>query len=157
MKDKVSQFINGKEFWESQYPNVSCYLKTLILDVDSFAKEEKLELFNYFFDLRKKLELPYFTNYYYIDITTISDSDFYSDIQNIIVNNLVLEIENIFNKSELDSQDIFNLFDYMVCVSRHIDKNQIIKYINNSLLVILNILESNHTKDDEKKYNHLYI
>ena len=151
MTNKVLQFINRKEFLESKYPNVSCYLKTLILDDDSFSKEEKKELFNYFFDLRKKLELPYFTNYYYMDITTISDSDFYSDIQNIIVNNLVLEIENIFNKSELDSQDVFNLFDYMVCISRYIDKKEIIEYVNNSLLVILNILEANHTKDDEEK------
>lgn len=151
MTNKVSQFINGKEFWESKYPNVSCYLKTLILDDDSFSKEEKKELFNYFFDLRKKLELPYFTTYYYGKTDTITEANFFNDIIDIIVNSLESEIKNIFNKSSIDSQDIFNLFDYIVCVNNHIDKSKIIEYINSSLLVILNILEANHTKNDEEK------
>lgn len=155
MTNKVLQFINRKEFLESQSPNAACYLKTLILDDDSFSKEEKKELFNYFFDLRKKLELPYFTTYYYGKTDTITEANFFNDIIDIIVNSLESEIKNILDKDNIDSQDIFDLFDYIVCVSRYIDKKEIIKYINNSLLTILNILESNHTKDDEKKYNHL--
>ncbi|MEI0605218.1 hypothetical protein R4K55_13460, partial [Brachyspira alvinipulli] len=151
MTNKVLQFINRKEFLESKYPNISCYLKTLILDDDSFSKEEKKELFNYFFDLRKKLELPYFTTYYYRKTDTITKSNFFNDIIDIIVNNLESEIKNILNKSSIYSQDIFNLFDYIVCINNHIDKNKIIEYVNNSLLVILNILEANHTKDDEEK------
>ncbi|ANN64746.1 hypothetical protein PQQ32_02070 [Brachyspira hyodysenteriae] len=157
MTNKVLQFINRKEFLESKYPNVSCYLKTLILDDDSFSKKEKKEIFNYFFYLRKKLELPYFTTYYYGKTDTITEANFFNDIIDIIVNSLESEIKNILDKDNIDSQDIFDLFDYIVCVSRHIDKNKIIEYVNNSLLAILNMLESNHTKEDEKKYNHLYI
>lgn len=151
MTNKVLQFINRKEFLESKYPNVSCYLKTLILDDDSFSKKEKKEIFNYFFYLRKKLELPYFTTYYYGKTDTITEANFFNDIIDIIVNSLESEIKNILDKDNIDSQDIFDLFDYIVCVSRHIDKNKIIEYVNNSLLAILNMLESNHTKEDEKK------
>ncbi|ADK31470.1 hypothetical protein [Brachyspira pilosicoli] len=151
MHNKVLQFINRKEFLESKYPNISCYLKTLILDDNSFSKKEKKDLFNYFFDLRKKLELPYFTTYYYGKTDSITGANFFNDIIDIIVNSLELEIKNILDKDNIDSQDIFDLFDYIVCVSRHVDKNKIIEYVNNSLLKILNILENNHTKDDEDK------
>lgn len=151
MTNKVLQFINRKEFLESKYPNISCYLKTLILDDNSFSKKEKKELFNYFFDLRKKLELPYFTTYYYRKIDTITGANFFNDIIDIIINSLELEIKNILDKDNIDSQDIFDLFDYIVCLSKHIDKNKIIEYVNNSLFEILNILKDNHTKDDEDK------
>ena len=150
MTNKVLQFINRKEFFESKYRNISCYSESLILDDNSFSKEEKLELFYYFFDLRKKLELPYFKTYCFIGITTITDSNFYHDILDTIVNSVVLEIETIFNKTKLNSQDIFNLFDYILCINKHINKSSTIKYLNRALISIPKLLKNNYNENEKK-------
>ncbi|WP_239649082.1 hypothetical protein [Brachyspira hyodysenteriae] len=150
MTNNVFQFINRKEFFESKYPNISCYSESLVLDDNSFSKEEKVELFYYFFDLRKKLELPYFKTYCFTGINTITDSVFYHDILNTIVNSVVLEIESIFNKTKLNSQDIFDLFDYILCINKHINKSITIKYLNRALIVIPELLKNNYNENEEK-------
>lgn len=150
MTKKVEQFINRKEFMEEAYSNLACYTSSINLKEDFFSKEEKIELFNYFFDLRKKGELNYFRLFINFNIRSPVSSNCYKEIESEIIEKLKDEINSILEKRSYNSKDIFNLFDYIFCISDSNEKEfkyNIIEYINKTLSYLNDIL-CNH-----KEYN----
>ena len=117
MNKKVEHFINRKEFMEDSNPYLACYTATLELSEDYFSKEEKIELFDYFFDLRKKGELNYFRLFLNYKLCSLLSSNCYKEIKSEIIEKLKDEVNCILNSRSYDSKDIFNLFDYIFCFS----------------------------------------
>ncbi|WP_157159627.1 hypothetical protein [Brachyspira pilosicoli] len=132
MEYKVHQFINSNAFQKNTFPEIDCYLESFNLKKGHFNKKEQIELFDYFFNLRKRNILPYFTNYLRFKLDIIIESEIFYEIKSYIVEKLDEEIKLILEKSEVLENDIFNLFDYIVSICKETNKDIIIDYIKKS-------------------------
>ncbi|MEI0611871.1 hypothetical protein [Brachyspira pilosicoli] len=155
MEYKVQQFINNNTFQKDKYPDIVCYLESFNLKKGYFNKKEQLELFNYFFDLRKEGVLPYFTNYYRFKSNIITESEIFYEIKYDISEKLDNEIKLILEKSEVLDNDVFNLFDYIVSIYKEKNKDIIIEYIKKSFDKI-NILINNDINNIKNENNLIF-
>lgn len=155
MEYKVHQFINNNTFQKNKYPDIACYLESFNLKKGYFNKKEQLELFNYFFDLRKEGILPYFTNYFRFKSDIITESEIFYEIKYDISEKLDNEIKLILEKSEMLENDVFNLFDYIVSIYKEKNKDIIIEYIKKSFGKI-NIIINNDVNNIKNENNLIF-
>lgn len=151
MSKRVLSFINNDKYIKEQYPIISCYKDALLLEDNSFSDEEKIELFNYFFELRKEgKKLPFLDVFYFDTYKTCNPltSKFFKSISKYIIESIETEVNNILNKDAINSKDILSLSDYIICLDKNIKIETVSAYINKALIEIIKILQS--SKDDEK-------